>query len=208
MCGVLLYINKKTGVNLQRFNEALDMQFHRGPDDRGVFYLDELDSRSFQELKPNHNHQLQPCLAIGHRRLSILDLTQSSRQPMVKSLKQFLVYNGEFYNYKDFASKETSHSDSLTLFSLLQDESYMGFNKVNGMWATVYGDIIKERIYLSRDRYGKKPLFYYQDDGIFIASSEIKSIFHLVWGKREVNSILISKNHFTIIFLAFHLGEI
>jgi asparagine synthase (glutamine-hydrolysing) len=187
MCGVLLYINKKTGVNLQRFNEALDMQSHRGPDDRGVFYLDKLDSRSFQEFKPNHNYQLQPCLAIGHRRLSILDLTQSSRQPMVNSSKQFLVYNGEFYNYKDFASKETSHSDSLTLFSLLQDESYMGFNKVNGMWATVYGDIIKERIYLSRDRYGKKPLFYYQDDGIFIASSEIKSIFHLVGGKREVN---------------------
>lgn len=103
MCGVLLYINKKTGVNLHRFNEALDMQSHRGPDDRGVFYLDKLDSRSFREFKPNHNHQLQPCLAIGHRRLSILDLTQSSRQPMVNSAKQFLVYNGEFYNYKDFA---------------------------------------------------------------------------------------------------------
>ena len=63
----------------------------------------------------------------------------------------------------------------------------MGFNKVNGMWASVYGDIAKEKIYLSRDRYGKKPLFYYQDDGIFIASSEIKSIFHLTGKDREVN---------------------
>ncbi|MDA9082169.1 asparagine synthase (glutamine-hydrolyzing) [Gammaproteobacteria bacterium] len=187
MCGVLICINKKTGVNLQQFGEALDMQSHRGPDDRGVFYIDEFDSRGFQEFQPNHNHQFQPILAIGHRRLSILDLTERSRQPMVNALKQFLIYNGEFYNYKDYATKETSHSDALTLFSLLQDESSMGFNKVNGMWASVYGDIIKEKIYLSRDRYGKKPLFYYQDDGIFIASSEIKSIFHLTGKDREVN---------------------
>lgn len=187
MCGVLLYINKKTGVDLQKFNEALDMQTHRGPDDRGVFYLDEFNSRGFQESQLNHNHQLRPSLAIGHRRLAILDLTESSRQPMVNSLKKFLIYNGEFYNYKDYATKETSHSDALTLFSLLQEESFMGFNKVNGMWASVYGDIAKEKIYLSRDRYGKKPLFYYQDDGIFIASSEIKSIFHLTGKDREVN---------------------
>ena len=187
MCGVLLYINKKTGVNLQKFNEALDMQSHRGPDDRGVFYLDELDSRGFQETTLNQNHQSQPSLVIGHRRLSILDLTEGSRQPMVNSLKKFLIYNGEFYNYKDYATKETSHSDALTLFSLLQDESFMGFNKVNGMWASIYGDIAKEKIYLSRDRYGKKPLFYYQGDGIFIASSEIKSIFHLTGKDREVN---------------------
>jgi len=191
MCGILLYLNKRNGIDLRKFHEALNLQSSRGPDDQGVLYLDKLDSDAFQESKFDDKRDLRPQLVLGHRRLSIIDLTNSSRQPMVNPDRDFLIYNGEFYNYRNFASKETMHSDALTLFDLLKNKSVEGFRDVNGMWASVYGSMKAGVMFLSRDRYGKKPLYYYQSKDVLIVSSEMKSIFHLTGMKRKVEPTML-----------------
>ncbi len=191
MCGILLYMDKRNGVDLRKFHEALSLQSHRGPDDEGVFYLERLDSSGFKESFSNDRHGSRPQLVLGHKRLSIIDLTNSSKQPIINNLGEFLLYNGEFYNYKEFASQETKHSDALTLFDFLNQNSVDAFDEVNGMWASIYGSIKDGFIFLSRDRYGKKPLYYYQSKDVLIVSSEIKSIFYLNERHREVEPSIL-----------------
>lgn len=131
---------------------------------------------------------------IGHKRLAVFDLSDRSNQPFINNKNDFLIYNGEFYNYKKYASNENINSDGLTLNECLTKSGIPFFNKINGMWASINSDINNNKIYLSRDRYGKKPLYYYLNDSCFIASSEIKSIFFILGLKRKIN--LKSLAHF------------
>jgi len=184
MCGVLFYIDYKHGVDLDRFSEALELQNHRGPDQQGIYYSQ--DGRSLKRKESMHTGR--PLMAVGHKRLSIIDTTSGSIQPIINNNRDtFLSYNGEIYNFKDFASRETKHSDTLTLFELLKKNYFKSFEFLNGMWALIFGDLGKGEIFLSKDRYGKKPLYYFHSKEKFIVSSEIKSIFHIINKKREVH---------------------
>ncbi|MCK6419174.1 MAG: asparagine synthase-related protein, partial [Alphaproteobacteria bacterium] len=118
------------------------------------------------------------------------DLSQNGHQPLTSDSKQqALVYNGEIYNFSDFSfNQKTQSSDTQTLFHLLQTRGPQALEDLNGMWALAYADLNQRKIFLSRDRYGKKPLYYYHDSERFIASSEIKSIYHLLQLKSRVVS--------------------
>ena len=182
MCGFLLFIGKKK-ISSRLFKEALELQNHRGPDNSQIF----VKNNSTNTFSKNFNEQEYNYL-IGHNRLSIIDLSEDSNQPIFsKDGKNFLLFNGEFYNFKDFSNHENKFSDTKTLFSGLESEGVKFYEKVNGPWASVYG-ISNSKIFLSRDRYGKKPLYYYKDQYRFIVSSEIKSIYKILNVKREVNS--------------------
>jgi asparagine synthase (glutamine-hydrolysing) len=189
MCGVLLYLDRNNGVDIKNFHRALNLQEHRGPDDYGIFCMEDLSDKKLKNIRAYRQKQTKkPKLIIGHRRLSIIDTSSKSRQPFVNlSQNKFLSYNGEFYNFDDYSTNETQNSDGLTLFNLLNENSISGFNHINGMWASIYGDLNRDRVYLSRDRYGKKPLYYFIDKSRLIVSSEIKSIFSLMEQSREVN---------------------
>jgi len=171
MCGIITVFDKKQKIIKSEVEKLRDLMVHRGPDDAGIFIKD--------------------SLALAHRRLSILDLSPAGHQPM--SLNgSYLVFNGEIYNYIELAeenniSLEDNHSDTFVLLSMLNKQSVDILNRLNGMWAFVYYNSKKEELLISRDRFGKKPLYYYEDSNVFIVSSEIKPILYSKYYKKEIN---------------------
>ncbi len=154
MCGFLLYVGKKK-ISSGLFKKSLELQNHRGPDYSQIF----VENNSTNVFSKNYNNDEYNFL-IGHNRLSIVDLSEESNQPIFsKNGKNFLLFNGEFYNFRDFANDENKLSDTKTLFSGLEFEGVKFYEKVNGPWASVYS-VSNSKIFLSRDLYGKKPLYY------------------------------------------------
>jgi len=137
---------------------------HRGPDDEGFFISNKL--------------------AFGHRRLSIIDISKAGHQPMLRNNGSLvLIFNGEIYNYLELKNdltslghKFSSQSDSEVILAAYQEWGEQCVHKFNGMWAFALFDKRKNKIFISRDRFGVKPIYYYQDENIFYFSSEIKAI--------------------------------
>jgi len=181
MCGLLLYVGKKK-ISSKLFKESLKLQNHRGPD-FSQFFVKNDSTKTFSKDQNNGEYNF----LIGHNRLSIVDLSEESNQPIFnENGKNFLLFNGEFYNFRDFANHENRFSDTKNLFRGLETEGVKFYEKVNGPWASVYSTS-DDKIFLSRDLYGKKPLYYYKDNNCFIVSSEIKSIYKILNVKRAVN---------------------
>jgi asparagine synthase (glutamine-hydrolysing) len=165
MCGITGYMHfdKSEPANAQRLKEMTDCIAYRGPDGEGAY------------LKAN--------LALGHRRLSIID-TVTGQQPMHSSDgKKMLVFNGEIYNYLELKEELIglghsfiTHSDTEVLIKAYEQWGYDCQNKFNGMWAFALWDETKQTLFLSRDRIGEKPLHYSVYQHTFIFASEIKSI--------------------------------
>jgi asparagine synthase (glutamine-hydrolysing) len=173
MCGILGQFSNN-GVNQSVFEESLHLLFHRGPDNQNVRIVDE-------------------NLIFGHTRLSIIDLNDGSNQPM-ESEASILTFNGEIYNYielkKQLEDEGVSFKTKGDAEVLQKAMDYWGKSailKLNGMWAFSYYNKKENSLIVSRDRFGKKPLYYFKDDDQLIFSSEIKSIFHINQKKRVLN---------------------
>lgn len=171
MCGII-------GTNFlsTRFNRSLELLNHRGPD--------------FQKSVKIDNKQF------GHTRLAIIDLDEEANQPMIFD-DILLVFNGEIYNYKELIHVEhlecKTKSDSEVIIRLYQKYGYDFLNKLNGMFSFCIYDMKKELYFCARDRYGKKPFFYYFKDNKFIFSSSVKSILNLLDYKPNLNKVALSK---------------
>ncbi|MFY4782820.1 asparagine synthase (glutamine-hydrolyzing) [Aliarcobacter butzleri] len=171
MCGIL-------GTNFlnERFDKSLELLHHRGPD--------------FQNSIKIGNKQF------GHTRLAIIDLDEEANQPMIFD-DILLVFNGEIYNYKELIHVEhlecKTKSDSEVLIRLYQKYGFDFLNKLNGMFSFCIYDIKKDLYFCARDRYGKKPFFYYFKDNKFIFSSSVKSILNLLDYKPNLNKVALSK---------------
>lgn len=162
MCGILGTLPKSDEA---LFKKALDSIAHRGPDGYGIWSSDDI--------------------SLGHRRLAILDLSASGRQPMSYADGRFqTVLNGEIYNFVEIR-KELEHkgyhfqseSDTEVLLASFMEWGEECLLKFNGMWAVAIWDTHKRRLFLARDRFGKKPLFYAFVGGRFVFASEMKAIF-------------------------------
>ncbi|MAZ41040.1 asparagine synthase (glutamine-hydrolyzing) [bacterium] len=158
--GLLGAIPEKTSII-----KARDTMEHRGPDDAGLYY------------EPENN------IALGHRRLSIIDLSKKSAQPFVSADGRFVItYNGELYNYKEIKkelSKDfsfTTESDTEVLLNAYIKWGAKCLDKFNGMFAFAIWDKETEELFLVRDRFGIKPLFYFQNTDTFYFASEVKGI--------------------------------
>lgn len=171
MCGII-------GTNFlnERFDKSLELLHHRGPD--------------FQNSIKIGNKQF------GHTRLAIIDLDEEANQPMIFD-DILLVFNGEIYNYKELIHVEhlecKTKSDSEVLIRLYQKYGFDFLNKLNGMFSFCIYDMKKNLYFCARDRYGKKPFFYYFKDNKFIFSSSIKSILNLLDYKPNLNKVALSK---------------
>lgn len=162
MCGILGTI---PASDEEIFKKALNKIYHRGPD------------RGFIKHMSNN-------ISLGFRRLSIIDLSDNAMQPMSDESGNFYVlFNGEIYNFieirnelikKGYKFKSTSDTEVI-LYSYIEWGKDC-LNKFNGMWAFAIWDNIKKELFLSRDRFGKKPLFYAYLNGKFIFASEMKAI--------------------------------
>lgn len=171
MCGIL-----GCNFNSKHFDEALESLNHRGPD---------FNARINVENK-----------TFGHTRLSIIDLDAEANQPMVFD-EIVLVFNGEIYNYKELIKEEQlvckTASDTEVIIRLYQKYGIDFLNKLNGMFAFVLYDIKKDQYFCARDRYGKKPFFYYIHDKQFIFSSSLKSIIKILGKTPKLNKVALSQ---------------
>ncbi len=170
MCGIAGYATDHTIDKNSLFYEqlcaCLDDIAHRGPDDFGI------------EVK---NQAL-----LGHRRLSIIDLSSEANQPFRSKCGNYtLVFNGEIYNYVELRNQLESQgivhyttSDTEVLLNLLVVEGERCISKLNGMFAFGFYDSIERKLLLVRDRFGKKPLFYNYDGSSIVFCSELYPLRH------------------------------
>jgi len=170
MCGFFQVIQRDKPIDRKVFLNSLSSMRHRGPDAQGY---------KFEEIQTTTS---KIHIAFGHQRLSILDLDTRANQPFIDD-ENILLFNAEIYNYKTlkeiYQKKSTlykTNSDTEVVAKTLSMKNFKDISKFNGMWALSFYDKKSSNIFLSRDRYGKKPLFYYLDENIFCVSSTIKAI--------------------------------
>ena len=179
MCGIVgVFGNKTYEVNSELLTKMRDEMIHRGPDGAGLWVSE------------------NKRVGFGHRRLSILDLTESAAQPMSnQDGKVIITYNGEVYNFQeikkelqDFDYKwKTDHSDTEVILHAYEQWGIKFIHKLRGQFAFAIWDRNINKLYLVRDKMGIKPLYYtFQEDKLVFAS-EIKAIIKDKTIKREVN---------------------
>ena len=142
MCGFIFWINYKNKVDPLKLENAINLQNHRGPDNKNIIFFD--DKKKFFQNQKNIKKKFR--IGIAHTRLSILDLTEKSNQPMVsKDTNYSLVYNGEIYNYLELRNeliKEgnffQSKGDTEVLFQILIKKEINFLKKINGMWSFIF----------------------------------------------------------------------
>jgi asparagine synthase (glutamine-hydrolysing) len=175
MCGILGYISTKIPCSKASFKTALDAMSLRGPDASGVFQ--------------------ENAILLGHRRLSIIDTSEGANQPIKDASNRYvLVFNGEIFNFHQLRETKLSgfdipfrtHSDSEVLLYLLIHYGESCLSWLSGFFAFAFYDTISQTTLIARDRFGKKPLIYFQDEDQFIFGSEMKSILPLM-PKRVIN---------------------
>jgi len=162
MCGILGTI---PSVNYNLFKSALSTLSHRGPDCFGI-------------------ESINREVMLGHRRLSIIDIGYGN-QPMFDDTKRYsIVFNGEIYNFIEVREdlekrgyKFSTNSDTEVLLNAYIEWKDRCVLKLNGMWAFAIWDAVKKELFLSKDRFGKKPLFYAKIKEKFIFASEMKAIY-------------------------------
>ena len=177
MCGIAGYVSEKK-PNKKVLKAMTDRIAHRGPDAEG-FYLDEV------------------C-ALGHRRLSIIDLATGD-QPMYNDDKSVVVvFNGEIYNFKELKKglekkyKFKTTSDTEVLVHGYEEWGHELTKKLRGMFAFAIWDVNKKELYCARDGWGIKPFYYYENNGTFMFASEIKAFLDHPDYEKEFNGDILS----------------
>lgn len=163
---------------------------HRGPDDEGFFFANTREPDEAFVGKRSLGGNLLPqsgdwTLGLAHRRMSILDLSPASSQPMLtQDASLTIVYNGEIFNYAELRAElaELGHSfrstgDTEVLLEAYREWGFDCLPRLNGMFAFVLYDKRHQLLFCARDRFGIKPFYYYDDNQLFACASEIKSFF-------------------------------
>lgn len=174
MCGICGMFRKNNEVDKEKFEQMIDIIAYRGPDDRGAYYEDNI--------------------ALGHRRLAIIDLSKEGHQPFSYKDRYIMVYNGEIYNFHElreqlrhkgyeFATK----TDTEVLIAMYDCYGKECVKHLNGMWAFAVYDRQQQTIFCSRDRFGVKPFYYCHSGQDFIFASEIKQILLMKQGDVYAN---------------------
>ena len=166
MCGICgkLYFNPMRKADQNNISAMASVLTHRGPDDHGIY--------------------VDGPVGIGHQRLSIIDISPAGHQPMSNEDGSiWIVFNGEIYNFEELRMELqgkghvfTSHTDTETIIHLYEEEDTDCLNRLRGMFAFAIWDSTKQRLFIARDRVGKKPLVYAVTDDAVIFASEIKAL--------------------------------
>jgi asparagine synthase (glutamine-hydrolysing) len=179
MCGIsgiIGYTGKPIApVLIESSNKLIE---HRGPDSSGYFFYKNL--------------------ALGHQRLSIIDLSDDGKQPMHYKDRYVLTYNGEIYNYIELKAELQTHGYEFTSQTdsevILASYDYWGkdcVNHFNGMWGFALLDKQHDELFLSRDRFGVKPVYYCSTEEYFAFGSEIKQLLPFLKSKVVEATVLI-----------------
>ncbi len=183
MCGIAGFIGSGGCDVLKRMTTALA---HRGPDDEGFFV---------EERKALH---------LGHRRLSILDLAQGAQPMATPDGDLVIIFNGEIYNHGELRAElvakgyhfQTDHSDTEVLLYAYREWGEGMLERLNGMWAFAIYDKREGSVFLARDRFGKKPLYYFQTHGsepVFAFASELRALLCHPNAPRNESTLALKK---------------
>jgi asparagine synthase (glutamine-hydrolysing) len=176
MCGITGYINLKEKVKQSAIQQMTDTLTHRGPDGYGTFITDD-------------EH-----VSLGHRRLSFLDLSQGGKQPMMDNSGDIIIsFNGEIYNFQelkkelqlDYQFKTTT--DTEVILAGYQKWGIKVVDRLKGMFAFSLLDRKRHKLYLVRDRFGIKPLYYTIQDSKLLFASELKAIHSIGVVEKEID---------------------
>lgn len=184
MCGIAgfyAYGNVLCSDPQKVIKRMTDVIAHRGPDDEGMFCDNEV--------------------YLGHRRLSIIDLTSAAHQPMVtRDLRYVIVYNGEVYNYRELRARliRTGHvfyteSDTEVILNMYREYGEDTPSMLNGIFAFAIWDRTRKELFLARDHIGVKPLYYHIDQNRIVFSSEIKSLLEYPGMQREIDPLALNQ---------------
>jgi asparagine synthase (glutamine-hydrolysing) len=178
MCGICgaVWFDQARGVDEATLHRMTDALRHRGPDDAGYFTA------------------TNPGVALGHRRLSVIDLA-GGHQPLTNEAGTLqLIFNGEIYNYSELRRRLEgaghtfrTESDTETIVHLYEQEGLDFASHLNGMFALALWDAPRRRLVLARDRVGKKPLVYRHEPGRLLFASELKSLLQVSGVPRELD---------------------
>lgn len=175
MCGIAGFtqFNNHFGDN-KTLTTMGDAILHRGPDAGGTY--------------------LEEHIGLSHRRLSIIDLSESGNQPLISHDQQYVIaFNGEIYNFLELREKLASqgypfktHTDTEVILALYEKMGTDCLKEINGMFAFAIWDKTTESLFIARDRIGKKPLYYYPTENDVVFASELKAILTLDSIPREI----------------------
>ena len=175
MCGIAGIITPNARNYHAEIAKMTDAIAHRGPDAA--------------------QHEFYENAALGHRRLSIVDLSETGKQPMFSNTKEeCVVLNGEIYGYQNLKSKYADYpyhgtSDTEVILAMYQKKGKELLHELPGMFAFAIWDEKKQELFCARDRFGEKPFYYaIGNNGEFIFASEIKAILASKLLKPKVNS--------------------
>lgn len=184
MCGIIGVLkNPATEISsgiVARMNADIS---HRGPDDEGMVFLSATSTENWQ---PRSESGIGWAVALGSRRLSILDLSSAGHMPMVYRGKFWTVYNGEVYNFIEIRTELEnlghifhSSSDTEVILAAYAEWGTGSFARFRGMWGLMIFDVTRDEAILCRDRLGIKPLYLWQGSGVVAVASEIKQFLHM-----------------------------
>lgn len=170
MCGIVAWFDQNSSVDPSILRLMTDSISHRGPDGSGHFISDDKK------------------IGLGHRRLSVIDISSEAGQPMFDEQKKFsIVFNGEIYNYielrRELEASGVSFSTKSDTEVLLKGLMYSGekfLGKLNGMFAFIFVNTTTRDFIIARDRFGEKPLYYTRSkEGALLFASEMKALFQV-----------------------------
>lgn len=207
MCGISAIISKKGTLPASYLADMTSIIRHRGPDDEGfLLYKPEekpvvfagndtaYNSKSTHSLEQLDESRTDWQVGLGHRRLSILDLSPAGHQPMIYDNRLSIVYNGEVYNYieirhelEQLGNQFISDSDTEVIIRAWHQWGAAALHKFNGMFSFVLLDSEQKKVYAVRDRYGIKPLYYTNTGGYIAFGSEVKQLRTLPEYKFDLN---------------------
>ena len=203
MCGICGYYSFRKEISSKNILEMNNAIRHRGPDDEGFWISDGFYGKSFsgkdsiQKIKENFPVLTESSskMALGFRRLSIVDLSEKGHQPMLSDDEKITItFNGEIYNFKKIRKELEilgyhfkSNSDTEVILKSYEEWGTEMFSQFDGMFAIALVDLEKQKLILGRDRVGLKPLFYFKSENVLIWASEIKSILKNESIKPEIN---------------------
>lgn len=210
MCGILGYY-RKGGLqkeDLRKALSALDSLQHRGPDGAGISLIDTTTGKSWTLFHPDTPEDIpfdlqldsyqdgQAHLLLGHRRLSIFDLSSRGHQPMSDEANNLIVFNGEVYNFLELREelRKSNHrfqtgTDTEVILAAYRQWGPDALRRFNGMWSILLYDPRAHKLLVSVDRIGVKQLYTYTDDDCVILASEAKAIRVLVEERLNLNPI-------------------
>ncbi|MEY4570852.1 MAG: hypothetical protein RLZ10_45 [Bacteroidota bacterium] len=207
MCGIFALI-PSNGILRDEIIGMSESLSHRGPDSDGILLLNDVhDSSNINEsnislhniesIKLLDNH-FDSRLILGHRRLSIIDLSEAGHQPLSYLDRYWIVFNGEIYNYVEIRNellKEgymfSTNSDTEVILAAYHYWGEACQDEFNGMWAFIIYDNLNSSLFVSRDRFGVKPLYYYVSEVGLAFASEIKAFTVLNSWKFVANERII-----------------